>query len=198
MTAKELKPYLFWIICGVILLAEIAIMFLVSPSVENGPATVPDAKSDLDREVAIERPARSHRPASLRLAWALANIRSRLAPARSAEDQVQMDRLLGTYLVVDKWTDDLQGRLDEYSRQEEVLKDLYAQTMGDSVDAKAIAAVGCMPSIWTLGPWCVVTTRLTDTSSKRLWLPRSFSCRLSVMAILSIWSRGCAFIGSNY
>lgn len=45
---KAIKPYLFWIICGVILLIQIAVMFLIAPGVESNPGMTPsESKSEL-------------------------------------------------------------------------------------------------------------------------------------------------------
>lgn len=134
MTAQEIKPYLFWIICGVILLAEIGVIVTVSPSVDDGPDTVQEAKDNLDREVKrLTKENLVSEAGSGLHARAEANLALNGGPAlaRSAEDTEAMQQLLRGYLIVGDWTADLRQRVNDYNAQlNRVLTDLVERTVG--------------------------------------------------------------------
>lgn len=108
MDAKQLKPYTFWIVCGVIVLIELGLFGFYQIENEDGytPERVKDKLDDDYKKLEnlYERAGREPKGVF------------------DAEDQKDIDNLTKLYLLTPRWKDVLQPHVDKYNSQLAALK----------------------------------------------------------------------------
>lgn len=124
---KNVLPYLFWIVCGVLLLVELVVMLVVSPELPQAPGlTVEDSKKQADR--AFNRDLKDD---LVKRASATSGRSGSMVPDEpiSPEDPEEVEKLLEEYLIHADWEGDFQRVVDNYERQLAGLKeDLSARS----------------------------------------------------------------------
>ena len=113
----QVKAYLFWIICGVILIAEIIVIATVHP-------TAPGYERYKDRAVVLAKQNADKQYNELKndllpKAQKVNAVDGPLRPARpiSPENLAEVDEFLETHLIHGSWADDFQQVVDAYSQQ---------------------------------------------------------------------------------
>ncbi len=112
---EQIKPYLFWIVCGVLLVVELAIIAMVEPGVESKPGVGPaDAKQQ------AESAYRSRIQGDL-LERANNVIEIGGVPSPLERSTERINEVLDNYIITDEWQTILKGAIAEHHKQ---LKDI--------------------------------------------------------------------------
>lgn len=117
MTAKDLKPYTFWLVCGVILLAEVVAMVVITPQHEDfGEMTPAEAKQVADGQYSREI-------ANGLLKKANETLRTKGPPGPiDRRDQAAVKRVLNDYIITDDWKGNLQTAVNEHTKMTSDMK----------------------------------------------------------------------------
>jgi hypothetical protein len=103
MDAKQIKPYTFWIVCGVIVVIELGLIAFWPIADENG-RTPEEVKSQLDSD--FQKLEDLHKRAG--------NTPTGVFDAENPDD---IKRLTKDYLLTPKWKSVLQPHVDKYNQQ---------------------------------------------------------------------------------
>lgn len=130
MNAKQIRPFLFWIICGVILLIELTVSVFLYPAlpedkladagdIELTPAA---AKQKLDE--VVDGPLNTLR----KQAQETLKYGNGVLPSVRAEDAKALERYLKSYLIYgDQWKGGLQRHIEDYAEQEKNIRALLLE-----------------------------------------------------------------------
>lgn len=111
MNVNKVKPYLFWIVCGIILILEIAVFSLVRPSIEEAPQlTAADAKSQLDAQMRDFEKLKNRAEKTRDLGGGGTD-------PFDPESARERDELLTAYVVTDDWVQYLEAIVTRYEEQ---------------------------------------------------------------------------------
>ena len=114
---SQLKPFLFWIVIGAILVLELAYWLLSIPAIDvvGNKATAMAAKSALDIEhkhlVELDRRSKNNSPLGV----------------FDAEKEFDIRRLTNDYLITPAWKDMLEPHVRRYDEQLRAIKEHLAE-----------------------------------------------------------------------
>ncbi|MFW5750728.1 MAG: hypothetical protein ACOCZK_03670 [Planctomycetota bacterium] len=112
---EQIKPYIFWIVCGVLLVIELAIIAMVEPGVDSKPGVGP---ADAKRQA--EAAYRSRIKGDL-LQRAKNVIEIGGVPSPLERSTERINEVLDNYIITDEWQTILKGAIAEHHKQ---LKDI--------------------------------------------------------------------------
>lgn len=111
MDAKQLKPYTFWIVCGVVVVIELGLILFWTPTDDDGK-TPEQVKDALDKD--FKKLQQLHARAGYQLTG-----------VKDAENEADIKELTEKCLITPKWEGVLKPVVDKYkSHRESIRKDL--------------------------------------------------------------------------
>lgn len=115
MDAKQLKPYTFWIVCGVVVVIELGLIFFWTPTDDEGRAPE-DVKRALDDD--FKKLQQLHTRANYQLTG-----------VKDAENEADIKELTEKCLITPKWQGVLQPIVDKYkSQRDSIRKELVTRS----------------------------------------------------------------------
>jgi hypothetical protein len=141
MNAKALRPYLFWIICGVVLIVELVAFAVISPAIPDKPGVTPvSARQAADQAVKDLKSLTTRANATLLLS------NGPTAPF-DPEDAAARSRMLSQYFTTPSWEQPIRDRLTQIQAQKTLITS-ELEERSKSLREPILADANAEPDTW--------------------------------------------------